>query len=135
MAETQDIHNTKGNKNIPLTKESYINEVGKVVLPVKFASRIIPFNLIQKKKKKLRRRKKHFRDIDRKEYDKYFNLNYPSIYSIRPTYRDTHSPSASKNKYCDCCEPIKLPSLREELYEWSHKFNERLVEMAKKKPI
>ena len=74
---------------------------------IKYNSNIL--NNKKKKKRKSKRRKKnlkYFRDkarSDLKNSCPSTNKKFPSIYSIRPSYKFTHSPSASKTRYCDCC--------------------------------
>lgn len=97
-------------------------------------------NIIKKNKRKLRKNRnkkfKLFNDKGRKKSNFLKPLRsakYPSIYSIRPTYRFTYSPSASKTRYCDCCDHTNLPSLREQLFKWSHDLKFNLYEYSKRK--
>lgn len=50
-------------------------------------------------------------------------LKYKSIYAARKTYKDSHSPNASKNRFCCVCQPIHIPTLREELIKWKTQYN------------
>ena len=82
---------TKGEYN---STDSFPGDINsKILLPIKFKTRVIVSDSLNRNK-----------NFNRRKYKHSWNINkFPSIYSIRVNYGNSHSPYASKNKYCDCC--------------------------------